>query len=170
MVECKWAQSLSWTWLWATLWTIARQAPLSMGFSRQEFWSGFPCSPSRGPSQTRDQTYVSCTSCTAGGSFTADLPGKTHGWVIQQNPMQPLKTLAWMYIYALGFSRDANWCLWKASDAIPVPGWTPRTRGTDAQETDAAAQAVNQREWILWLDDAHPHWGGQSALIYQLKC
>ena len=27
-------------------------------------------------------------------------------------------------------------------------------------ETDAAAQAVNQREWILWLNDAHPHWGG----------
>ena len=29
----------------ATLWTIAHQAPLSMGFSRQEYWSGLPCSP-----------------------------------------------------------------------------------------------------------------------------
>ena len=27
------------------LWTIACQAPLSMGFSRQEFWSGLPCPP-----------------------------------------------------------------------------------------------------------------------------
>ena len=26
----------------ATLWTIARQAPLSMGFSKQEYWSGLP--------------------------------------------------------------------------------------------------------------------------------
>ena len=26
----------------ATLWTIALQAPLSMGFSKQEYWSGFP--------------------------------------------------------------------------------------------------------------------------------
>ena len=26
----------------ASLWAIARQAPLSMGFSRQEFWSGLP--------------------------------------------------------------------------------------------------------------------------------
>ena len=25
-----------------TLWTIASQAPLSMGFSRQEYWSGLP--------------------------------------------------------------------------------------------------------------------------------
>ena len=26
-------------------WTIAHQAPLSMGFSRQEYYSGLPCSP-----------------------------------------------------------------------------------------------------------------------------
>ena len=31
--------------LFVTLWTIAHQAPLSMGFSRQEYWSGLPCSP-----------------------------------------------------------------------------------------------------------------------------
>ena len=28
--------------LFATLWTVACQAPLSMGFSRQEYWTGFP--------------------------------------------------------------------------------------------------------------------------------
>ena len=32
-------------WLFATLWTIACQAPLSMGFSRQEYWSALPCPP-----------------------------------------------------------------------------------------------------------------------------
>ena len=31
--------------LFATLWTVACQAPLSTGFSRQESWSGFPCPP-----------------------------------------------------------------------------------------------------------------------------
>ena len=36
---------LSHVWLFATPWTVARQAPLSMGFSRQEDWSGFPCPP-----------------------------------------------------------------------------------------------------------------------------
>ena len=30
---------------WETLWTAACQAPLSMGFSRQEPWSGLPCPP-----------------------------------------------------------------------------------------------------------------------------
>ena len=32
----------SFVWLFATLWTVAHKAPLSMGFSRQEYWSGFP--------------------------------------------------------------------------------------------------------------------------------
>ena len=35
-------ESLSGVQLFATLWTVARQAPLSMGFSRQEYWSGLP--------------------------------------------------------------------------------------------------------------------------------
>ena len=33
--------------LFATLWTVACQAPLPMGFSRQQYWSGLPC-PSPG--------------------------------------------------------------------------------------------------------------------------
>ena len=31
--------------LCATLWTVACQAPLSMGFSKQEYWNGLPCPP-----------------------------------------------------------------------------------------------------------------------------
>ena len=35
-------KSLSSVGLFATPWTVAQQAPLSMGFSRQEYWSGLP--------------------------------------------------------------------------------------------------------------------------------
>ena len=35
-------KTLSRVWLFATPWTTAYQAPLSMGFSRQEYWSGVP--------------------------------------------------------------------------------------------------------------------------------
>ena len=35
-------KSLSHVWLLLTPWTVACQAPLSMGFSRQEYWSGLP--------------------------------------------------------------------------------------------------------------------------------
>ena len=31
--------------LFVTLWTVAYQAPLAMGFSRQEYWSALPCPP-----------------------------------------------------------------------------------------------------------------------------
>ena len=32
-------------WVFATLWTIAREAALSMGFFRQKYWRGCPCPP-----------------------------------------------------------------------------------------------------------------------------
>ena len=35
-------QLLNCVQLFATLWTVAHQAPLSMGFLSQEYWSGFP--------------------------------------------------------------------------------------------------------------------------------
>ena len=35
--------SLSRVWLFTTPWTVACWAPLSMGFFRQEYWSGLPC-------------------------------------------------------------------------------------------------------------------------------
>ena len=43
--EWKWKEkvkSLSCVWLFATPWTVAHQAPPSMGFSRQQYWSGLP--------------------------------------------------------------------------------------------------------------------------------
>ena len=43
--ERKKVKSLSHVQLFATLWTVAHQAPLSMGFSRPEYWSGLPCPP-----------------------------------------------------------------------------------------------------------------------------
>ena len=50
---------LSRVWLFATPWTVAYQAPLSMGFSRQECWSGLPFPSSRGSSRPRNRTWVS---------------------------------------------------------------------------------------------------------------
>ena len=41
-VYCVVVESLSLVWLFVTAWTIAHQAPLSMGFPRQEYWSGLP--------------------------------------------------------------------------------------------------------------------------------
>ena len=48
-------KSLSPVWLLATPWTAAYQAPLSRGFSRQEYWSGVPL-PS--PEEVNRQPYL----------------------------------------------------------------------------------------------------------------
>ena len=64
------AKSLSRVLLFATLWTVAHQAPLSVGFSRQEYWSGLQCSP---PGDLPDPGIkpASLTSpALAGGFFT----------------------------------------------------------------------------------------------------
>ena len=56
----------------STPWTVARQAPLSMGFPRQEYWSGLPF-PSQGdlPHPGIEPASVSCF---AGGFFTTEPP------------------------------------------------------------------------------------------------
>ena len=46
--------------LFATLWTAAHQAALTMGFSRQEHWSGLPCPPPG--ALPGDQTCISYVS------------------------------------------------------------------------------------------------------------
>ena len=50
---------------YVTPWTVACQDPLSMGFSRQEYWSGLAIPFSRASSWPRDRTRVSCI----GGRF-----------------------------------------------------------------------------------------------------
>ena len=58
---------LSCVWLFLTPWTIARQAPLSMEFPRQEYWRGLPFPPGVS-SWPRNQNRISCVSghCQAG--------------------------------------------------------------------------------------------------------
>ena len=62
-------------WLFVTLWTIACQAPLSMGFSRQESWKGLPF-PSLGDLL---DPGIECMSPELSDEFfTTEPPGKSH--------------------------------------------------------------------------------------------
>ena len=56
-----------------TPWTVACQAPLSMGFPRQEYWSGFPF-PS--PGDFPDPGIKPTSPALAGGFFTVEPLGK----------------------------------------------------------------------------------------------
>ena len=56
--------------LFVTPWTVAHQAALSMGFSKQEYWSGFPCPPPGGLPNPGIKPVSLRSPALAGGFFT----------------------------------------------------------------------------------------------------
>ena len=66
--------------LFATPWSVALQASLSMGFSRQEYWSGLPCPP---PKDLPDPGIEPMSpAAPAGGFSTAEPPRKPFGTLL----------------------------------------------------------------------------------------
>ena len=61
----------------ATPWTVACQAPLSMGFSRQEYLCGFPFLSPRDLPDPGIEPECPALIALTGGLFTTELPGKT---------------------------------------------------------------------------------------------
>ena len=70
------ASSLSPVQPFATLWTPARQAPLSMRFFRQEYWSKLPFPHPRDLPRLRIEPLSPASPVSTGGFFTAALAGK----------------------------------------------------------------------------------------------
>ena len=61
----------------ATPWTIAHKAPLSMGFSWQEYWSGLPFPLPGGLPDSGIETASPAFPALAGRFITTELPGKS---------------------------------------------------------------------------------------------
>ena len=64
---------LSCVQLFATLWTVALQTPLSVGLSWQEYWSRLPFPP---PEDLPDLGIKPASTALASTFFTTELPGK----------------------------------------------------------------------------------------------
>ena len=62
--------------LFATPWTVAYQAPLSMEFSRQEYWIGLPFPPPGDLPDPEIEPTSLASPALAGGFFTTAPPGK----------------------------------------------------------------------------------------------
>ena len=56
-----------------TQWTVAHQAPRSMGFSRQEYWSGLPCPPPGDLPDPGMKPESPLAPALAGGFFTTSI-------------------------------------------------------------------------------------------------
>ena len=70
--------------LFVTLWTVACQAPLSVGFSRQEYWSGLPCHPPGDLSDPGIQSTSLMSPALTGGFFTTSAAWKAQdkSWIV----------------------------------------------------------------------------------------
>ena len=84
--------------LFVTLWTAARQIPLSIGFSRQEYWKRLPFPPPGDHPNPRDQTCISHISCIAGRFFTI--------WVKRVKQLQK----KWSWPWAPSMFKCLNAC------------------------------------------------------------
>ena len=121
---------LSHVQLFVTPRTVAHQAPLSMGFSRQEYWSGLPFPPTGNLS---DPGIKSVNPALAGGFFTIALPGKpmncrtldslTMSWKssVKRNYWTSMKINSLLLIRKHRGQKTVGWCLWKAGrkDFLP---------------------------------------------------
>ena len=66
-----------------TPWTVAHQAPLSMGLSRQEYWSGLPFLPLGDLSIPGIEHVSPVSPVLAGGFFSTEPPGKPNRIMIK---------------------------------------------------------------------------------------
>ena len=70
-------KSLSLIQLFATLWTVAHQAPPSTGFFRQEYWSGLPFNF---PGDSDGKRFIQVNPIKSQGFFQVEEGGRRGGW------------------------------------------------------------------------------------------
>ena len=81
LTGCALCAVLHHVWLFATPWTVAHQTPLPMGFSRQEYWSRLPFSPSGDLPKPRKKPVSLVSPTLASGFLTAKPPERDESWV-----------------------------------------------------------------------------------------
>ena len=99
--------------LFATLWTVAHQTPLSMGFSKQEYWSGLPCPPPGDLPTPEIESISLMSSALAGGFFTSSTTWEAlTGKVKQLDEEIPKALPCWsVTILPLGRQQILSWCV-----------------------------------------------------------
>ena len=131
--------------LFVTLWTVALQAPLSMGFSRQEYWSGLPCRPP-GDLPNPGIEPMSLTSSALAGRFfstsiTWEAPSKNAG--LFKFPQKP-PTL-WMEFICL--CKIVTWYLQKERKGSLINKFTTGFKENQIELTKKKKKKKNFRDF-----------------------
>ena len=118
----------------ATPWTTAHQAPLSMWFPRQEYWSGLPL-PS--PGDLPDPGIISASPALAGGFCAPEPPGQSSEVLVAQSCptlCDPVDCIACQAPLSTEFFRQENWSglLFLSLGDLSTPGIEPRSPALQA--------------------------------------
>ena len=100
--------------LFATLWSVACQAPLSMGFSTQEYWSGLPCPPPGDLLHPQIEPVSLMSPALARGFFTTSTKARQKLLIIRKKII---------YIYYVIQKGDCYFSRLVMSDSFATP-WT----------------------------------------------
>ena len=130
--ECLFFQSLllllllscfSHVWLFTTPWTITCQAPLSMEFSRQEYWSGLPYTPTLQMRKLRLRAGKTNQSHTT-KCQRVKVKSLNHVWLFE-TPW----TVAYQTSLSMGVSRQEYWSglPFPSPGDLPDPGIEPKS-------------------------------------------
>ena len=120
-------------WLFATLWTIVCQAPLSMGFSRQEYWNGLPRPPSGIFLTQGSNLNLSCLLHWQMGSlplvplgkpFVISVPLHIHFFFSHIGQL-PLPTCTFFSLICLTYSPPWSWLSQTTSQVLEASFSTP---------------------------------------------
>ena len=142
-------KSLSRVRLFATLWTVAHQAPPSIGFSRQEYWSGLPF-PS--PGDLPDPGIEPRSPALQADALTSEPPGKQrvqHNWMtslsltlsLHAKSLQSCLTLCDPLDYTLHGILQARILEWTA---------IPFSRGSSQPRDWTRVSHIVGRRFTIW--------------------
>ena len=126
--------SLSHAWLFATPQTVTYKAPLSMGFSRQEYWSGLPLPTPRDPPDPRTKPW---SPAFQGDSLQSKLPRKPNEAKRMLNVTNDKLILRFKNTYFIWKAKIARvdnknsiiYCLWASQMALVVKNLSANAGG-----------------------------------------
>ena len=113
---------LSRVWLFATLWTIACQAPRSVGFSRQKYWSGLSFPPPGDLPDPGIKPASLTSSALAGRLFTTSATWEAY---VQLSCTHMVCNPPGSYVHGISQGRILEWVVIAFSRDLPDPGIKP---------------------------------------------
>ena len=173
LLEWSWERAcvlsrFSCVWLFVTLWTVALQAPLSLGFCGQEYWSGMSCPPPGDLSEPGIEPAPLMSPALAGGFFTSSAT-----WEVDNNMKQSEESCPLSSASSWSPSSVPSWQEWAEFHSVAQLCLTLRPHGLQHARLPCSSPLPELAQThVHWVSDAiqpsHPL-SSPSPLAFSLS-